>query len=352
MQKIHVNTSVKYDVLIGEDLLSDIGEMIQSIHKPCRAALITDDKVDSLYGDRVRASLEKSGFSVCTFAFPNGEQSKTAATFVEILEFLASQKLTRGDLLIALGGGVAGDITGFAASAYLRGLPFVQIPTTFLAAIDSSVGGKTGINLKAGKNLAGAFHQPSLVICDCRTFDTLPPEVLSDGIAEGLKYGVICDKELFYLFQSGNIKAHYEEIVSRCVAIKRDIVQRDEFDKGDRQLLNLGHTIGHAIEKCSDFAITHGIAVGIGLAYIARATEALHLNTAPVAAEIEAALLALGLSNSCPYPAEDLLEAALSDKKRFGGTITLVIPKAIGESVLYPIPVTELLTFIKAGEKP
>ena len=351
MQTIHVKASTEYDVLIGEHFLSDTGDYVKKIHRTCKAALITDDKVDSLYGETVTRSLEKSGFSVCKFVFQNGEQSKSTETFLQILEFLATEKLTRGDLLIALGGGVVGDITGFSAAVYLRGIPFVQIPTTFLAAVDSSVGGKTGVNLKAGKNLAGSFHQPSVVLCDCKVFDTLPDEVLADGIAEAIKYGVICDRALFDKIKSGNLKSHLEEITARCIAIKRDIVERDEFDRGDRQLLNLGHTIGHAIEKCSAFAITHGYAVAIGLAYIARAAEKQGLCIVPVSAEIECILRNNALPISCAFSAEELLNAALSDKKRSGGQITLVIPKTIGESVLHTVPVSDLFDLIKAGEK-
>ena len=236
-------------------------------------AVITDSNVDKLYSNILISSLEKSGYKVSKFVFDAGEQSKNANTFVDILEFLANSGLTRSDCVFALGGGVVGDIAGFAASVYLRGIKFVQIPTTLLAAVDSSVGGKTAVNLPAGKNLVGAFHQPSLVLCDLDTLDTLPESVFQDGCAEVIKYGVIYDAGLFSHLAENGLAFEREYVISRCVELKRNVVEQDEFDTGARQMLNYGHTIGHGIEAQSGFSVTHGQAVAIGMAIVSRASH-------------------------------------------------------------------------------
>ena len=337
MRTIHVKSSEEYNVVIGRGILSDTGKILREIFPPCTAAIITDDIVDSLYAETVSKSLEAAGFSVKKFVFPNGEKSKNLATWGEILNFLAENTLTRTDCVVALGGGVVGDIAGFAASAYLRGIPFVQIPTTFLAAIDSSVGGKTGVDLPAGKNLAGAFYQPKAVFCDPDTLKTLPPQVFADGTAEAVKYGVLSSPALFDTLADGSFSSKLEDIIAECVTIKADIVSRDEFDGGVRQLLNLGHTAGHAVEKWSDFAITHGHAVAIGLCgsdTLSRLLAALENNSLPTA---------------CPCGIEDLMVGMLSDKKRRGDTITLVVPETIGKCALRKYPVNELREFILSG---
>ena len=346
MKKVRVNASKEYDVLIGKDILKDSGKLIAEIFPKGKTAVISDDKVFALYGETVKKSLENEGFSVDVFTFPNGEASKNIETYTQILEFLAKSGLTRSDFLVALGGGVTGDMAGFAAGSYLRGISFVQIPTTFLAAIDSSVGGKTGVNLEAGKNLVGAFHQPSLVICDTDTFKTLDEKTFADGMAEAVKYGMIKDKNLF-----ANLGGDFDisEVVETCVKIKRDIVNEDEFENGARKLLNFGHTIGHAVEKCSNYEITHGHGVAIGMSIITKATESMGLCENGLSEILDNLLIKCGLPTKSPYSAEDLLKVALSDKKRSGDSITLVLPKREGECVLEKIKVDELLTFIKKG---
>ena len=249
---------------------------------------------------------------------------------------------------MALGGGVTGDMAGFAASCYLRGVPFVQLPTTFLAAVDSSVGGKTAVDLRAGKNLCGAFHQPSLVLCDTDTLSTLPAEIFADGAAEALKAGLLCDETLFAKMETGKYQAEIAPIIGRCVEIKAQLVEEDERDTGARQLLNLGHTMGHAAEKISNFSLSHGHAVAMGMAAMARAAERLGI-CGPCSDRIAAALMKNGLPAICPYGAEDLVSAALSDKKRSGGKINLVLPKRIGECMLYPVEVTELARIFALG---
>ena len=243
---------------------------------------------------------------------------------------------------------MAGDIAGFAAAVYLRGIPVVQLPTTLLAAVDSSVGGKTGVDLPAGKNLLGAFHQPSLVVCDPDILDTLPPAQLTDGCAEVIKYGVIGDRDFFFDL-SEPISRHLEAVIARCVRMKRDIVAGDERDTGARQLLNLGHTIGHAVEKLADYTLGHGCCVAIGMAAITRA--AVRRGLCP-AADLDALLSMLeryGLPTACPNTPEALLPVIAGDKKRAGDAITLAVPHGIGDTRLVKVPLDELSGWLRDG---
>ncbi|MCL2190843.1 MAG: 3-dehydroquinate synthase [Treponema sp.] len=333
----------KYPVLIGEGL--DFGKLALDVKKPCRVVVVSDDNVFSLYGDAVMKSFVESGYKVSGYILTNGEASKNFDVVTRLLRFLVRCDVTRQDILVALGGGVVGDVTGFAAAIYLRGIDFIQLPTTVLAAVDSSVGGKTGVDLPEGKNLAGAFHQPLAVFCDTGTFATLPREVYADGMAEVVKHGMIADKDL--LLNLG--KLSITEICRRNVEIKASIVEQDEFDKGQRMLLNFGHTIGHAVETLSDYRISHGSAVAIGMTAIARASEKSGLTESPCLEELKKTLEHLGLPTSCRYSAKELADAALHDKKRSGETITLVIPKRIGHAELYRLPVSELDNFIEKG---
>ena len=335
MERVHITASHCYDVLIGPGLMARAGEEIAKVVKPCKAAIITDDTVRILYGETVMNGLRAAGFDADIWAFPHGEQQKTMETLSVALEWLGSVELSRSDLVVALGGGVPGDLAGFAAAVYDRGIRFVQIPTTLLAAVDSSVGGKTAVDLAAGKNMAGAFHQPEIVLCDTDVIRDLPAELKRDGLAEMLKYGVLCDPDLFNSLHTSAWEKNMEQIIARCVAIKRDYVAEDEMDNGKRQFLNLGHTFGHAVEKCSGFTLTHGQGVGIGMVMAARAAG---IDPTP----IEDACLACGLPIRVPYSVEELAQAALRDKKRRGGKITLVLPEAVGKCYLKTIPIEEL----------
>lgn len=349
MKIIPVNASTAYSVIIGKDLLSQAGTYCkEALGKPCRLCIVTDDIVAPLYLETVRLSLEEAGFDVFYYVFPNGEASKNTETLVELLEILAENHITRSDALIALGGGVVGDITGFCAAIYLRGIRFIQLPTTLLAAVDSSVGGKTGVDLMAGKNLVGAFHQPSLVLCDYTTLDTLAPAVFSDGCAEVIKYGVINDRPFFEKLKSG-IRPQIEEVIATCVINKRNIVESDEFDRGTRQLLNLGHTVGHAIEICSDLTISHGSAVSMGMVIMTRAAVAMGLCPDSDLTELITQLESVSLPTVCPFSATELAEIALTDKKRTGNTITLIVPHGIGNSQLHTIPIEELPYWLEKG---
>ena len=349
IQTIQVHTAPAYEVSIGGGLLHTCGQRLREMLAPCRVAVITDSTVAPLYLKTVTGSLEGAGFTVCSYAFPAGEGSKNFTTLAAILEFLAEQRLTRTDCVAALGGGVTGDMAGFAAACYLRGIRCVQLPTTLLSAVDSSVGGKTAIDLTAGKNLAGAFLQPAAVLCDTDCLRSLPAEVFADGAAEAIKTGVLDDEGLFALFEDGTLTTAPDEVIARCVRYKAGVVERDEKEQGERKLLNLGHTAGHAIEKCSGYAIPHGHAVAAGLAIIARSAEALGWAAEPIAARIAACLAKNGLPTGTNYTAEALAEAALADKKRSGGDITLVIPKKIGVCELKKVSVTDLLPIIRAG---
>ena len=347
MRSVTVKTSATYEVLIGSGLLQKAGEEVKKVISPCKAAIVTDSTVVHLYEETVRKSLTEAGFSVCTFVFPAGEASKNIHTLSHLLEFLAKEEMTRTDMIVALGGGVTGDLAGFGAAVYLRGIPFVQIPTTFLSAIDSSVGGKTAVDLEAGKNLAGAFYQPKLVLCDTDVLQTLPEVVFADGIAEALKYGVLGDAALFEKIAGGDFRQDLEEIIETCVSMKRDVVEEDEFDTGKRQLLNLGHTFGHAIEQKSHFQMTHGHAVAIGMHLIAKAAEAKGIAEKGTAAAIAKALEQNQLPKETEFSPAEVAEGTLRDKKRRGGTISFVFPKKIGDCEIVKIPVEEVEALAK-----
>lgn len=348
MKTVNVSASKKYEVLIGKGILADAGKFVCKVKKNCKAAIISDDRVFSIYGETVKKSLELSGFSTCSFAFENGEKSKNLKTYAEILDFLTENKISRTDIIVALGGGVVGDVAGFCAATYLRGIDFVQMPTTLLAAVDSSVGGKTAVDLPGGKNLVGAFHQPSLVVCDTDAFTTLDNRQLSCGMAEVIKYAVMCDNELFCLLEkSGTID--YAELVERCVSIKRDIVENDEFDNGERKLLNLGHTLGHAIEKHSDFNLTHGEAVAVGLVKICNLSEKYGYSKENLTQRICAVLEKYGLPTEYEITSKELYSIATGDKKVESGTITLVIPENIGKCRLEKMTLSEFAKMLGAN---
>ncbi|MCL2108216.1 MAG: 3-dehydroquinate synthase [Oscillospiraceae bacterium] len=348
---ITVNTSKTYDIIIGAGLLGTVGETIRKTVNGEIAAIITDDIVNSLYADTLADSLKEAGYKVAKFVFPNGETSKNADNFTAILNFLATEKLSRTDVVIALGGGVVGDLAGFAAACYMRGVKLVQIPTTLLSAVDSSVGGKTAINLAVGKNLAGSFYQPHAVICDISTLATLPAAVFKDGCGEVLKYGVIADRALFDALNPPLTITdnRLQKIIARCVELKRDVVVEDEFETGVRKLLNFGHTVGHAIELLSNYTISHGLAVAAGMAVETRMARHLRLCSEGTADELLQLLKLYELPTTTDFKAADLARACLSDKKRDGGELTVILPVKIGECVMKKIPVNDLETLIRAG---
>lgn len=349
IQTIPVRTSPSYDVLLGSGLHSACGQILRPLLGDCRLAIITDSTVAPLCLKPVEQSLRDAGFSVVSYVFPAGEAHKHIGTLADILEFLAGNHLTRSDCILALGGGVCGDMAGFAAAVYLRGIRYVQLPTTLLSAVDSSVGGKTAIDLSVGKNLVGAFLQPAAVLCDTDCLATLPALWWADGAAEAVKTGVLTGEALFSDLEQGRLEAEPASVIAQCVAYKAGVVERDEKEQGERRLLNLGHTIGHAIELCSSFSIPHGHAVAAGLSIIARSAQRLGWTEEAAAQRICACLNRHQLPTTTDFSAKELAEAALSDKKRAGDTITVVIPCRIGHCIQKTIPVSQLEAVIAAG---
>lgn len=349
MKTVTVSTSKTYEIKICAGILSQIGIEAAALGKASKVCIVSDSNVFPLYGQKVTERLQEAGFTVGSYVFPAGEQHKNAETFLSLLNELASMQLTRTDLIVALGGGVVGDLAGFAAACYLRGIRFIQVPTTLLAAVDSSVGGKTAIDLAAGKNLAGAFWQPSLVLCDTDTLNTLPQEIFRDGCAEVIKYAILYDPALFKELMLSALDFDRESVIARCVEWKRDVVMEDEFDTGSRMKLNLGHTIGHGVEARSGFAISHGQGVSIGMAIVARSASVSGMCSDVCCKEILEILDRFQLPVETNYSAEELYHYTLSDKKRSGGSIRLIIPREIGCCEIVPTSISELKSFIEAG---
>lgn len=349
MRTIQVTASRNYEIKIGCGLLDALGTMIQELLPIGTAAIISDSNVFPIYGTCVISALKHAGFRVIHYVFPAGEENKCGTTYMDLLNFLAENQISRSDCLIALGGGVVGDLTGFTAATYLRGIPYIQIPTTVLAAVDSSVGGKTAIDLPAGKNLCGAFYQPTLVVCDLNTLNTLPEEIYRDGCAEIIKYGILYDENLFSYLERTGLNFHREEVISRCVELKRNVVNEDEFDTGSRMKLNLGHTLGHGVEKASHYTISHGKAVAIGTAMIARIAASRNMCRDEIRDRILNLLHHFGLPTHTDLDIDTLYECALSDKKRSADKVNLIIPETIGNCIIVPTPVDTLKPIIQEG---
>lgn len=320
-----------YPILTGSGLLDNCGQEIAAVVKPCRVMVVTDTNVAPLYLERTAKSLTDAGFSVNTYIVSAGEESKSVSVFGELLESFAEAKMTRTDLAVALGGGVIGDLTGFAAGCYLRGIRFAQIPTTLLSAVDASVGGKTAVNLRHGKNLAGQFHQPVSVFCDVDTMQTLTPHEMADGAAEAIKTGILGDYELFEIYEKGNPLFELENVISRAVAYKSKIVTEDPEEHGVRKLLNLGHTPAHAIERLSNFDISHGHAVAIGMAIMTRAAVKRGYLKNDDAMRILHTIARNNLPIMCPYNAAEMAKIAAIDKKAAASEITVILPERIGQ---------------------
>lgn len=352
MEKITVNASTPYEVLIGQGLLMSCGKLAREVTKSNKMILITDDIVDNLYSETVIHSLTKEGFNVFKYVFPNGEKSKSMDNLINIYNFLAEHNVSRTDCLCALGGGVTGDITGYAAATYLRGIDFIQIPTTLLAQIDSSVGGKTAVNLPCGKNLIGAFKQPKLVICDPLTLKTLSESIVSDGMAEAIKYGMIKSHHLFDIIASHNSTNYFnviDDIVSRCITIKSMIVEKDEFDKGERMLLNFGHTMGHAVESFYHYEkYTHGSAVAIGMNMITEQAVKAGICSSEALEELKNVLLSYSLPLNCDAKTEELLPLCCNDKKCESSSINAIVCSQIGKSEIRKMPFPDFEAFMKA----
>ena len=345
---IRVTAGGGYDVVIAPGLLREAGARIRAVCRGGKLCLAADDRVAALYAGTVEASLREAGFQTACFVFPRGEASKTPETWLRLVRFLAQQELGGTDALVALSGGVTGDLAGFAAASYRRGIGLVQLPTTLLAAVDSSVGGKTAVDLPEGKNLLGAFYQPDLVLCDTESFQTLDPETRRDGCAEIVKYAMLRGAPLLARLRDPSA-ADGEDVIARCVEIKSEIVGRDERDRGERKLLNFGHTVGHAVELRSGYTVTHGCAVAIGMAVVTRACARRGL-CPPETAETLLELLRLyGLPTKTEFSARSLAQAMRADKKRAGDTLDLIVPREIGRCEIRPTPLAALEAFVADG---
>ena len=350
MKKISVNAnSGSYEVCVGAKIRLQIGTMLQqTLPKTQKIFIIADETVAALYLDATLKNIKSAGFETDYAIIPAGEQSKSGTTYLTLLQTLADAKITRTDALVALGGGVVGDLTGFLAATFLRGIPYVQMPTTLLSMVDSSVGGKTAINLGASKNLVGAFYQPRLVVCDVDTLQTLPKTAFADGMAEIIKYGMIDSVLLLQQLQSGDL-TQIDDIIAQCISMKRDVVEEDERDTGKRQLLNFGHTIGHAIEQLTQQKISHGQAVALGMVMETRAAVKMGLCAEKALTQLIDLLRQFDLPTAQTFCAKGLLEAALGDKKRLGDTITVVTPSAFGTCELYTMKIEQMFDWIKQG---
>ena len=340
MTEIKIHAFQDYSVTIGSGILNNI---LDTIPQGAKVGILSDSNVWPIYGDILTNLLSDHAIANDHFVLSAGESSKNIENYFCILNFLSQNQYTRSDCIIALGGGVVGDLAGFSAATYLRGIPYIQVPTTLLAMVDSSVGGKTGIDLPAGKNLAGAFYQPKAVICDTDLLHSLPKAIFRDGCAEVIKYAMLYDPLLFAHLEERGMDFDREWVIARCIDWKRQAVEQDEFDQGSRMLLNLGHTIGHAIEHCSDYSISHGQAVAIGMSIVSRASHC------PDSNRMVGLLEGFGLPTSVDYSAETLSSAALSDKKRRGNAINLIIPKTIGQCIAVSTPTEHLQAFIEEG---
>lgn len=348
MKRLRVNAGNKYDILIEKGLIEKSGELIRGVSKAAKAAIITDSNVCGLYSQGVKKSLEKEGFEVYTHIFPAGEESKNLKSVYDMLCFLAENSFTRSDIIAALGGGVTGDMAGYAAASYMRGIDFVQIPTSLLSQIDSSVGGKTGVDLPQGKNLCGAFWQPKAVIIDYTVLDTLPERYFTDGMAEAIKYGCIKDKKLFERLENESVRDFLEDMIFNCVDIKRRVVENDEREKGERMLLNFGHTLGHAIEKYYNFSgISHGEAVAIGMSLIAAAGEKNGLTKSGTARRVVDILKKYSLPVCLDAPLDEIITAARADKKMSLDGLNFVMLSEIGDSFVKKLPMDGVWDFFK-----
>lgn len=347
MKKLTVKASKEYEVHIGNGILKNIGKLFSEKKKSEKVAIISDTNVAPLYLKCVEESLKKVNVDVCSFVLESGEKSKTGENFIKILNFLAQNSLSRKDTVIALGGGVVGDIAGFCAASYMRGIGFVQIPTSLLAMVDSSVGGKCAIDLDSGKNLAGAFYQPDFVLCDVELLKTLKEEFYFDAMAEIIKYAMISDADLADELLKD--KPDIEKVITRCITIKAEIVAEDEFEGGKRKLLNFGHTVGHAIEKLSNYEVTHGRAVAVGMYVITNALTKSGKCENGTFEMLVTLLKRYNLSYECPYSPEQIKRISQKDKKAAGDFIDVVEVVKTGESRYRKINFSELKKIVEEG---
>lgn len=353
---VHVSTASRdYDVHVGRGLLDGIGGLVREAAGGTRCCVVSDSNVAPLYAERALSSLAANGYETSLHVFEAGEASKRLETYGTCLEALAAAGLTRDDCVVALGGGVVGDLAGFAGATYMRGCHVAQVPTSLLAMVDSSVGGKTAVDLSAGKNLVGAFFQPDVVVADVDCLSTISHDLLTDSCGEVIKHGVLADPELFCRLERSPINAPgYDEddlasVIARNVEIKRDVVDADEQERGLRQTLNLGHTIGHAIEAASGFSLGHGSCVAAGLCCISRAASAMGLMDSADARRIERCVAAYGLPTDIGIDHATLVEVARRDKKRHADSVNVILPRRIGEVEVRRVTMDEFARIVDLG---
>lgn len=329
-----------YPIIIENGLLDRVSSEISKIFKGKKVFILTDENVNRYYGDLISKELIASGYEIKLLALEPGEQTKDFSTLPKVYDELLDFGLTRSDLIITLGGGVIGDLAGFVASTYLRGVEFVQIPTSLLAQVDSSVGGKVAVDLKRGKNLVGSFYHPKVVLIDPKVLETLDERFFIDGMAEVIKYGCIKDKQLFERLKNFKDKKdlinNIDEIIHKCCYIKKEVVERDEKDTGERMLLNFGHTLGHAIEQYYNYAkYSHGEGVAIGMYQITKISEAAGLTSIGTADLIKEILIKYNLPYNMDVKMEDIIDAIKLDKKNLGANLNIIILKELGQSEIY-----------------
>lgn len=346
-EKITVNGEHSYDILVGDGIFNNLPRLISPFVNNNKVLIVTDDIVDKLYGESLESLLSENGYIVKKFVFSNGESSKSSDTLLNILNFAIENGFNRHDLFLSLGGGVVSDLTGLSSALYMRGVPFVAVPTTLLAATDASVGGKTAVNLKNGKNSMGTFYSPKAVFCDTDIIKNLPAEIFSLGMAEVIKTNLIKDFNLFSLIEENTVKENIEKIIVSCLKIKKEIVEKDEYDtKGIRNVLNMGHTVGHALEILCEYKIPHGLAVGTGLCKEAEIAEKSGLTDNLTVNKIKAATKKYGLLIKIPYSPSDLICAMLSDKKNTDSKITFLLPENNGKIKEIKLSESELIDLL------
>ena len=347
MKTLTVNAmSATYDIQIKKGILSECAKFISDVVRGKKAMIVTDTNVAPLYLDKVKDKLSSAGFETYSHIFTAGEESKHLGTVAGIYDSLSENEFTRKDFIVALGGGVCGDISGFVASTYMRGIDFVQIPTTLLSQVDSSVGGKTGVDTKYGKNLVGAFYQPKLVLIDPLTLNTLSDHYFADGMGEVVKYGCIRNAELFTMLENVDIKENIEDIILECLKIKRDVVVEDEKESGVRMILNFGHTAGHSIEKLAQFKKSHGECVAKGMVMITKASESLGITEVGTAKRIENLCSKCNLDTSCDYDIDTVARNAKNDKKGSDNNLSIILSDKIGSCFIHTIDKNEFANFL------
>ncbi|MBO7390692.1 MAG: 3-dehydroquinate synthase [Clostridia bacterium] len=348
MKSVRVNASTPYEVVIGSGVSAKIGEYMQELGRSGKVMIVSDTNVAPLYAEGVADQLVYHGYEPTIFTFDAGEESKNLSTYGDILALLAEEGFTRTDTVLALGGGVVGDMAGFAAATYMRGVAFINMPTSLLAAIDSSVGGKTAVDLPQGKNLVGAFYQPRLVLFDTDFIKTLPYDEIRNGLGEGVKYAVLEGGEIFDILSSGLTSENLEDFIALSVDAKRRIVEADEWEKGKRKLLNLGHTVAHAVETLTEYVVPHGVAVAYGVRVMSRLAHDRGELSDEDYYKIEELLLEndLGLELN---PVEELIPYFSADKKKAGRTLTLVTIAGIGDCRLTEINIEDVMRYFEGN---